>query len=272
MILSASLLALWLLPLTSGSLLGGDFQSRADAVSNILTDYLCDLMRTFGETHRRVQQQATFRMDVLDKMATIYAIDDRRVPWMLDMCRSLVDENILWTHRQQQLAMQHVLNETRVAEHSIRYHIGYYIHLDGLFPDALADWSGSFERTTRDLTTLGWKSNNETVAYHEDSFGRLLRLNRRMLSGNSAVNCTSVSRNTECDAGSISDSRTKKYRSTYAGTWRTLVRNAAAELQSTHDKFGALLQSYASQVTDVGKVIAKRLRKLNVINEKCFCS
>lgn len=263
------------LPPSGFAFLGSDFQTRADAVTNTVADYLCDLSHTFAETNRRVDELAAVRMNLLDKMAGIYPVDDRRVPWVLQMCQSLVDDNILWMHRQQQLAMQHVLNETRIAQAAVRKHIGYYIHLDGLFPGAIADWSAVFEQTTGEVTAIEWKSNNDTVLYHEDSFGEMLQLNRRYLSVESGVNqmnCTADGDDNDADedancAVDLSD----QYQSKYTSTWRTLVHNAASELQTTNERLGTLLNGYASRVKDVGKVIVNRLRKLNVINEECFC-
>lgn len=223
-------------------------------------------VRHIHQTHRKVDRLAADRARRLDKMASIYAVNDRRVPWMLQMCQTMVDDNIMWMHRQQLLAMQHVLNETRVAQANVRLHIGYYIHLDGLFPDAIADWKESFERTAGELTAIGWKSNNDTVLYHEDSFGEMLEMNRRYLWSGGDCRVNGTTEDVKC-----SDDRGDQYRSKYAHAWRALVYNAAAELQTTNERLGALLNGYASRVKDVGKVIVNRLRKLNVINEKCFC-
>lgn len=250
----------------SSAFSAGDFQTRSGAVTNILTDYLCDLQRTFDDAQRQIQQRAVVRMELLDKLANAYAADDRRVPWMLRLCRSLVDDNIMWMHGQQQDAWRHVLNETRTAQDMVRQHIGYFIHLDGLFPDALADWSGSFERTVGELQAIGWKSNNDTASYHEESFGRILSLNRRLLSESRGM-----SNGTDDNAAGGAVHGGLHYRAGYAGAWQTLVLHANSELKTTYDKFSTLLGDYASGVRAVGDIIAKRLRKLNVIDEKCFC-
>lgn len=247
----------------SASFLASDFQTRSEAVTDILTDYLCDLQQTFADAQQQIQQRAVVRMALFDKLANSYAVDDRRVPWMLQLCRSLVDEHIMWMYGQQLAAWRHVRNETVSAQAQVRQHIGYYIHLDGLFPDAMADWSGAFERTAGELQAIGWKSNNDTASYHEESFGRILSLNRRILSeGSGSGNGTADAR--VGDDGGL-------HRSGYAGAWQTLVLHANSELRTTHDKFGALLGEYTSGVRAMGDVVARRLRKLNVIDEKCFC-
>lgn len=236
-----------------------DFQSRADAVTNIMDDYLCDLQHNFAIAHKSIRDEATDRIRRLDRLAAAYPADDRRVPWMLDQCQSLVDRNIMWTHRQQQLAVLRVLNETQLAQHSVRDRIGYFVHLDDVLPDALADWRRLFEQTVQQLHSIGWESNNDTAAYHATVFGQLSTLNRRQIQLSGALNRTS------------SNAEDPQIRSEYAGTWKSLVKNSAAEMHSTYDRFGGLLSSYAIRLRDVGSVIVKRLRKLNVINEKCFC-
>lgn len=245
------------------SFMANAFQTRSDAVTNILTDYLCDLQQTLANAQQQIQQRAVVRMALFDQLANAYAVDDRRVPWMLQLCRSLVDDHIMWMYGQQLAAWRHVRNETLNAQAQVRQHIGYFIHLDGLFPDAMADWSGAFERTAGELQAIGWKSNNDTASYHEESFGRILSLNRRIMSkGSESGNGTD---------GAQLDDDGGLYRSGYASTWQTLVLHANTELRTTHDKFSSLLDEYASAVRVMGDVVAKRLRKLNVIDEKCFC-
>lgn len=266
-----SLFLLLLFPLAAVAFVDSGFQTRSDAVSNVLTDYLCDLQRTFADTQRQVRDRADRRMRLLDQLAAAYAVDDRRVPWLLQRSESLVGEHIMWQHQRQATAWRHVLNETRAAQEAVRDHIGYYIHLDGTFPAAIADWRDGFAQITAELQAIGWKSNNDTLSYHAESFGRMRELNRLVQRSESDGDGGGERALNRTTAGGAVAREPTQWGQMYALTWRGLMQNARSEMRASHEKFGVRLADYAASVRAVGATIAKRLRKLNVINERCFC-